>query len=52
MPLFGDVARRMFREAYGDDFIPAGVGLRLEIKGAFEPTGREPSSWGKVKKEL
>ena len=28
----GDVARRLFREAYGEDFIPAGVGSRLEIR--------------------
>ena len=46
----GDVARRVFKEAYGDHFIPAGVGMRLEIKGAFEAMGRMPSSWGEVKK--
>jgi len=28
----GDVARRLFEEAYGEDFIPAGVGSRLEIR--------------------
>jgi len=28
----GDVARRMFREAYGDAFVAAGAGLRLEIQ--------------------
>ena len=29
----GDVARRLFEEAYGEDFIPAGVGSRLEVRG-------------------
>ncbi|MCD6345720.1 MAG: MBL fold metallo-hydrolase, partial [Anaerolineae bacterium] len=28
----GDVARRLFGETYGEDFIPAGVGNRLEIR--------------------
>lgn len=28
----GDVARRLFEEAYGEDFIPAGVGSRLEVR--------------------
>jgi 7,8-dihydropterin-6-yl-methyl-4-(beta-D-ribofuranosyl)aminobenzene 5'-phosphate synthase len=28
----GDVARRLFGEAYGEDFIPAGVGSRLEVR--------------------
>jgi len=28
----GDVARRLFEEAYGENFIPAGVGSRLEIR--------------------
>jgi len=28
----GDVARRLFEEAYGDDFIPAGAGSRLEVR--------------------
>ena len=28
----GDVARRLFEETYGEDFIPAGVGSRLEIR--------------------
>ena len=28
----GDVARRLFGEAYGTDFIPAGVGSRLEVR--------------------
>jgi 7,8-dihydropterin-6-yl-methyl-4-(beta-D-ribofuranosyl)aminobenzene 5'-phosphate synthase len=28
----GDVARRLFEEAYGEDFIPAGVGSSLEIR--------------------
>jgi 7,8-dihydropterin-6-yl-methyl-4-(beta-D-ribofuranosyl)aminobenzene 5'-phosphate synthase len=28
----GDVARRLFGETYGEDFIPAGVGSRLEVR--------------------
>jgi len=28
----GDLARRLFEEAYGEDFIPAGVGIRLEVR--------------------
>ncbi|MGC9359608.1 MAG: MBL fold metallo-hydrolase [Anaerolineae bacterium] len=28
----GDLARRMFKEAYGDAFVSAGAGLRLEIE--------------------
>jgi len=28
----GDVARRLFEETYGEDFIPAGVGSRLEAQ--------------------
>ncbi len=28
----GDVARRLFGETYGENFIPAGVGSRLEIR--------------------
>jgi 7,8-dihydropterin-6-yl-methyl-4-(beta-D-ribofuranosyl)aminobenzene 5'-phosphate synthase len=28
----GDVARRLFDEAYGEDFNPAGVGSRLEVR--------------------
>ena len=28
----GNVARRLFGEAYGTDFIPAGVGSRLEVR--------------------
>jgi 7,8-dihydropterin-6-yl-methyl-4-(beta-D-ribofuranosyl)aminobenzene 5'-phosphate synthase len=28
----GDVARRLFGEVYGEDFIPAGVGSRLEAR--------------------
>jgi 7,8-dihydropterin-6-yl-methyl-4-(beta-D-ribofuranosyl)aminobenzene 5'-phosphate synthase len=28
----GDVARRLFGEVYGIDFIPAGVGSRLEVR--------------------
>ncbi len=28
----GDVARRLFEETYGEDFIPAGVGSRLEVR--------------------
>jgi 7,8-dihydropterin-6-yl-methyl-4-(beta-D-ribofuranosyl)aminobenzene 5'-phosphate synthase len=28
----GDVARRLFGEAYGADFVPAGVGSRLEVR--------------------
>lgn len=28
----GDVARELFREAYGEDFIPAGVGSQLEVR--------------------
>jgi len=45
----GDVARRMFKEVYKDHFIPAGVGMRLEIKEAFEAAGKEPSTWGRIK---
>jgi 7,8-dihydropterin-6-yl-methyl-4-(beta-D-ribofuranosyl)aminobenzene 5'-phosphate synthase len=29
----GDEARRQFEEAYGEDYIPAGVGSRLEVLG-------------------
>jgi 7,8-dihydropterin-6-yl-methyl-4-(beta-D-ribofuranosyl)aminobenzene 5'-phosphate synthase len=29
----GDVARRLFEEAYREDYIPAGVGSRLEVRG-------------------
>ena len=28
----GDVARRLFEEAYGEDFIPAGVGSRVKVR--------------------
>ena len=28
----GDVARHLFEEAYGEDFYPAGVGSRLEVR--------------------
>ncbi len=28
----GDVARRLFEETYGEDFVPAGVGSRLEVR--------------------
>ena len=28
----GDVARRLFKEAYGEDFISAGVGSKLKIR--------------------
>ena len=28
----GDVARRLFEEAYGEDFYPVGVGSRLEVR--------------------
>lgn len=28
----GDVARRLFEEAYGENFTPAGVGCRLEVR--------------------
>jgi 7,8-dihydropterin-6-yl-methyl-4-(beta-D-ribofuranosyl)aminobenzene 5'-phosphate synthase len=28
----GDVARRLFEEAYGEDFVPAGVGSRLQVR--------------------
>ena len=28
----GDVARRLFEETYGEDFVPAGVGIRLEVR--------------------
>ena len=48
----GDVARKMFQEAYGKHFIPAGVGLRLEMKEAFKSTERKSSSWGEVKRGL
>lgn len=36
----GDSARKMFAEAYGEDFIRVGVGKCLEIKGAFIPVGK------------
>ena len=28
----GDVARRLFEETYGENFVPAGVGSRLEVR--------------------
>jgi len=36
----GDSARKMFAEAYGEDFIRVGVGKSLEVKGAFVPVGK------------
>lgn len=30
----GDLARRMFAEAFGNDFFPAGVGWRIALEGA------------------
>jgi 7,8-dihydropterin-6-yl-methyl-4-(beta-D-ribofuranosyl)aminobenzene 5'-phosphate synthase len=31
----GDLARKLFKEAYGENFILAGVGKRIKIKDAF-----------------
>jgi len=31
----GDLARKLFKQAYGENFILAGVGKRIEIKDAF-----------------
>ena len=31
----GDLARKLFREAYGENFIPVGVGKRIKIREAF-----------------
>jgi 7,8-dihydropterin-6-yl-methyl-4-(beta-D-ribofuranosyl)aminobenzene 5'-phosphate synthase len=31
----GDLARRLFERAYGENFIPVGVGKKIEIKDAF-----------------
>lgn len=31
----GDPARKLFKEAYGDDFIPVGVGKEIRIEDAF-----------------
>lgn len=35
----GDAARRLFGEAYGEDFVLAGVGSRLEVRGGVETDG-------------
>jgi len=31
----GDLARKLFKEVYGENYIPAGVGTRIKIKEAF-----------------
>jgi 7,8-dihydropterin-6-yl-methyl-4-(beta-D-ribofuranosyl)aminobenzene 5'-phosphate synthase len=36
----GDSARKMFAEAYGEDFIRVGVGKSLEVKMTFVPVGK------------
>ncbi len=34
----GDLARKIFKKEYGNDFIPAGAGKRIELIDAFPPT--------------
>ena len=48
----GDAARKMFAEAYGEDFIWAGVGKYLEVKGAFVSVEKSSPTWGGIKKTV
>jgi len=46
----GDVARRIFGEIYGEDFIRVGVGSVMEVEAASGKSALKNVNWGRLKR--